>query len=230
MNNLSTTILENEANEYSNFKPALSSNDQINKNAFVCGTLSKPLGSNVVIAEKSRVLSKVSNQNKVFCRHKKWLDEMKDKKEKKEKEIKDKNQIKEGKKLAFIEKRDKRHRTYRKRVKKKLSFDSRKDNNGIYNTDFQDKFESESKPAWSLSESTALHVQEAKKIGEENELMHFVNSLDFEQYANDMELNLLIKKLEERVKFIAKEKKKEESKLQTIIDVSLLCFYSILLT
>ena len=72
------------------------------------------------------------------------------------------------------------------------------------------------KPAWCQSEAS----REASEIDAEMNLLSFVESLDFDQYTQDLELQALIGQVKERIKTLEREKKKDETKLRTCLDVS----------
>ena len=46
------------------------------ESSFICGTVKKPIGSNVAIAEKSRVLKRISKKDGALQKHIKWLKEL----------------------------------------------------------------------------------------------------------------------------------------------------------
>ena len=73
-----------------------------------------------------------------------------------------------------------------------------------------------SKPAWCQSEAT----HEALEMDAETNLLSFVEGLDFDQYTQDLELQALIGQLTERIKTLERENKKDQTKLQTCLDVS----------
>ena len=69
------------------------------------------------------------------------------------------------------------------------------------------------KPAWCQSEEMA-------EIDDEANLLDFVNGLDFDQYNEDLELQSLMGQVKERIKLLERDNKKDETKLQTCVDVS----------
>lgn len=72
------------------------------------------------------------------------------------------------------------------------------------------------KPAWCQSETD----REAAEIDDEINLLSFVEGLDFDQYTQDLELQSLMGQVKERIKLLEREHKKDETKLQTCLDVS----------
>ena len=72
------------------------------------------------------------------------------------------------------------------------------------------------KPAWCQSEAT----HEASEMDAETNLLSFVDGLDFDQYTQDLELHALIGQLKERIKTLERDNKKDQTKLQTCLDVS----------
>lgn len=73
------------------------------------------------------------------------------------------------------------------------------------------------KPAWCRSEEMAEMEDEAN-------LLDFVSGLDFDAYNEDLELQSLMGQLKARIKKLKHEKKKQEIKLQTCVDVRQICF------
>ena len=72
------------------------------------------------------------------------------------------------------------------------------------------------KPAWCQSETD----REASEMDEEAKLLDFVDSLDFDQYSQDLELQTLMDQVKERIKTLERDNKKDGTKLQTCLDVS----------
>jgi PAS domain-containing protein len=76
------------------------------------------------------------------------------------------------------------------------------------------------KPAWCQSKEAADTAQEMAEINEEADLLDFVHDLDFDQYNQDLELQVLLGQVKDRIKKLQREKKKDETTLQTCVDVS----------
>ena len=76
------------------------------------------------------------------------------------------------------------------------------------------------KPAWCQSETD----REAAEEDEDINLLSFVDGLDFEQYTQDLELQTLMGQVKDRIKLLEREHKKDETKLQTCLDVSAVSF------
>lgn len=72
------------------------------------------------------------------------------------------------------------------------------------------------KPAWCQSETD----HEATDMDDEADLLEFANGLDFDEYSQDLELQSLMGQVKERIKKLERENKKDETKLQTCLDVS----------
>ncbi len=53
-----------------------------NESSFICGTVKKPWGLNVVISEKSRVLKRISNKDGALQKHINWLKDLQEKRKK----------------------------------------------------------------------------------------------------------------------------------------------------
>ena len=196
-------------------------------NSFLCGTLSKPWGMNVKIPEKSRVLSRLSRTDGALSRHKLWLREMQEKKEKDAKQIQDEKMTKERKLKEFMERQAKLRAKARSEKQVKIDdaileqeHQSEEENNN--NSKGNIAGEKRCRPAWSLTESDAQNVQDESQAREEEELMNYVDNLDFESYYDDWELSVLMSQVKERIKKLEKEKKKDESKLKATIEVRII--------
>lgn len=81
---------------------------QRKKPNYSCGIVKKPLGSNVAIAEKSRVLKRISKKDGALQKHMKWL-----------KELQEEHRRLDEKKEAEIKQRLERRRLFRERQAKK---------------------------------------------------------------------------------------------------------------
>lgn len=71
--------------------------------SFICGTVAQPWGCNVIIDEKSRVLSRLSKKDGALSKHKKWLNELQKEKEKLEQQREQEKKDKEEKKKKFMD-------------------------------------------------------------------------------------------------------------------------------
>lgn len=191
-------------------------NSRPNKESFTCGTVKKPWGSNVVIAEKSRVLKRVSSKDSVICKHKAWLQEMQEKRKRAESERAEEQRVKEGRRKEFKAKQA----TKGAILHEKDEEFSRKDGGGFDDEDYTDASANTatSKPAWALTEDAAHVAAEEKEAEEEDDLLCFVENLDFDHYLHDMELNCLMKQVQERIRALQKEKNIDETKLQAVMD------------
>lgn len=76
------------------------------------------------------------------------------------------------------------------------------------------------KPAWCQSEASHKISEEIAVVNDEADLLDFVDNLDFDQYAEDLELHTMMGQVEGRIKTLEKEKKKDETRLQSVCDVS----------
>lgn len=75
-------------------------------------------------------------------------------------------------------------------------------------------------PAWCQSEAAHEAAEDTAVIDDENNLLDFVNGLDYEKYNEDLELQTLMGQVKKRIKLLEREHKKDETKLQTCLDVS----------
>lgn len=66
------------------------------------------------------------------------------------------------------------------------------------------------RPAWAMTEKTFESKHEEKKQQEEDELLNFVDNLDYEKVIEDIEVKVMLEKLEKRVIELEKEVQQEE--------------------
>lgn len=62
-----------------------------------------------------------------------------------------------------------------------------------------------SKPAWALTEDTAEFASDAKKMKEDDDLLDFAKSLNYDKYISDMEVKLMMDRLRKRIEDLEKE-------------------------
>lgn len=175
-----------------------------NESTFICGTVKKPLGSNVAVAEKSRVIKRISKKDSALHRHMTWLKELEENKKRLEEE-----------KKAEEERKAERMKLL-KRDATEDNLPGRKDDTGTDNVNAVSK----PKPAWCQTEEANKSEELAANNNDEQALLDFVQDLDFEQYTEDLELQTLMSQVKSRIKSLQKEKKKDETRLQACVDVS----------
>lgn len=189
--------------------------------SFTCGTVPKPWGTNVVIAEKSRVLSRLSKNDGALSRHKQWLREMQEKREMKQRQKQEENRIKEGRKRDFMEKQAKRRAKARADTSDDMGTQKWKEDDSFNTNDSElaTNGEKTHRPAWSLTETVDKKRQESMEKAEENELMAFVDDLDANIFYEDMELRVLMSQIKKRIRELEKERCIDERRLQAVINV-----------
>ena len=183
------------------------------KMSFVSSSVPKPVGTTVAIT-KSQVLKRMSKHESVLHKHIKWLKELEE----------EKRRLQEKKEAEEIEKAERKRSFIERDTETNEEFKSSKNGgsplatNGANSTTpalaVSDSVKI--KPAWCQSEAS----REASEIDAEMNLLSFVESLDFDQYTQDLELQALIGQVKERIKTLEREKKKDETKLRTCLDVS----------
>lgn len=68
------------------------------------------------------------------------------------------------------------------------------------------------KPAWAMTEAIAGNISEAKQQEEEDELLDFAKSLDYDRYISDMEVKLMMERLRKRIQDLEKEVEVEDQR------------------
>ena len=166
--------------------------------SFICGTAKKPWGSNVVINEKERVLKRINMKENALYKHRAWLKQMQQKRERSEKERVDSAQARDNRKRAFMSTQAaNRARVLNRTVTYEESAPA---NSGAHRGP-----SCRNAPPWAMPETVAQEFADAMEAKEEEDLLHFADSLDFEQYSHDMELCMLMKRVRERIQTMERE-------------------------
>lgn len=68
------------------------------------------------------------------------------------------------------------------------------------------------KPAWALSETNAEALHEAKLQSEEDDLLNFVDNLNYDQTIADIEIKVMTEKIRKRIEELEKDVEVEETR------------------
>mmetsp|Transcript_20639 Transcript_20639/g.48476 ORF Transcript_20639/g.48476 Transcript_20639/m.48476 type:complete len:362 (+) Transcript_20639:175-1260(+) len=199
---------------------------------FVCGTVAKPVGSNAAAARsaKSRVLKRINKNDSVLHKHQKWLHQLQEKRRQLEERKKADAERQLERRKAFMEREakkrlDKRNNELLAAKTKAPSTpetvptedDDESDGNTLISSSSAETG-ARARPAWCQTEKEREASEVATRHEEECRLLDFVDSLDFDQYSEDLELQTLIGQVKQRIKAIELENKKDATKLQTCVD------------
>ena len=209
-------------------------------NAFLCGTVKRPWGSNVVIAEKERVLKRVCNRNSAISKHMAWL-----------KDIQKERRVAQAKHAEELHQKEERMREFKtkqamKRAKLFEAADIAGDDCCSVISDCTESTAASStqslssvdadtpksstmacvpssinKPAWALTEEAAQREEEEREAAEEEDLLCFVDGLDFDEYSRDSELTFLMDQVKNRIESLQREKNVDEGRLEAIMSSEL---------
>lgn len=209
-------------------------------NAFLCGTVKRPWGSNVVIAEKERVLKRVCNRNSAISKHMAWL-----------KDIQKERRVAQAKHAEELHQKEERMREFKtkqamKRAKLFEAADIAGDDCCSVISDCTESTAASStqslssvdadtpksstmacvpssinKPAWALTEEAAQREEEEREAAEEEDLLCFVDGLDFDEYSRDSELTFLMDQVKYRIESLQREKNVDEGRLEAIMSSEL---------
>ena len=221
--------------------------------SFICGTVKRPWGSNVVIPEKSRVLNRLSQKNEVLNKHKKWLNELQKRKDARIQQKSQEEKEKETRKRNFMA-RSAKKRALARLVNSRNCFNDEKESMNEFdpenpfhsnapNSDGSDeenivnttntKIAPQRKnilinhrPAWSLTKTEANRLGEESESREEESLLAFVKDLNIEKYSEDLELKLLMDQVKRRINLLEKDTLHDEKRLQVVEEVSTSSFIS----
>ena len=208
----------------------------IESEAFVCGTVKKPWGIGNFVGktseEKTKVMSRLSKKDGALSKHKKWLKQMQEERERLEKDRAKEAHIKDERKRDFMEKQARKRSVAMQETSglcdnKWKGPEEEIDNVELYpsGTSLKENIppgrprnHSIVRPAWALTESVAKDIDNSAKVLEEENLLSFANDLDFDKYAHDLELNILMNQVKERIQALQKEKNVDEARLQSVMD------------
>ena len=76
------------------------------------------------------------------------------------------------------------------------------------------------RPAWALTENVANRTGTQKDHKEEENLLAFVQDLDFEKYSEDLELKILMNQVKQRIQSLVKDTSHDQKRLQVVEEVS----------
>lgn len=217
--------------------------------SFICRTVKKPWGRNVVISEKARVLCRLPHKESALSKHKKWLSDLQKERENcqlnemeeqiakdtrmrqfKEREARKRERVlssvgddmrieAEGEASTLVELKETEEQASLRLARcsdeevteikfhpsKRKTKNNRRDNEGNVLL-----------PAWAMTESKTERLEAEAVEMEHDELLSFVDGLDYEKFESDIELGLLMNKVKERIKVLEKERQKEEATLRRI--------------
>ena len=178
---------------------------------------------------KTRVLKRITKNDSALHKHIQWLKELQEDRRK----VDEKKELEEAQRLKrrseFME-REAKKRLLKRAAKEEALRDVEEEDDEILPSSLlpqcttasssADETYSSMKPAWCQSEEAAESAQEMAEINDEADLLDFVHDLDFDQYDQDLELQVLMGQVKDRIKKLQREKKKDETTLQTCVDVS----------
>ena len=194
-----------------------------------CGTVKRPVGriSNNAVIAKTRVLKRISKNDTALHKHMKWLKNLQEDLRKANESKRHDEQQRMKRRSDFMERESKKRlikRAAKEEALREAEFDGENappTHPSATNSSSLAADESSSmKPAWCQSKEAADTAQEMAEINEEADLLDFVHDLDFDQYNQDLELQVLLGQVKDRIKKLQREKKKDETTLQTCVDVS----------
>lgn len=219
--------ISNQMSKGSSIALGHNSNSNNEQGSFLCGTVPTPWGSTSmkIKSEKNKVLSRLSRNDGALSRHKQWLKDMKAKKKQQIREKEEKERLKKEKEREFMERQARRRKKIRELETSQcdecndesMIQDSFEEVDAQSISDPKRSGEKRCRPVWALTESEAKNVDQCMKNEEEEELMNFVDGLDFQQYFDDMELKVLMTQVKDRINQLERQRKKDQCFLNTIL-------------
>jgi hypothetical protein len=177
--------------------------------------------------EKARAFMRLSSNADALVRHKKWLKDIEDQKVARKKASEEQLRIKLEKKRKFRLSQAKKRREYK--IESQANYQEEHDDK---NEPVQPGEEEQVnkvvkvteclyKPAWALTESSAHSKTLSQEMVEEEGLLNFIESLDIDAFYQDMEINILVNHLKERIRKLEEDRKCNEDQLHMLCNVSL---------
>lgn len=205
-----------------------------------CGKAPTPMGVNSSrtksdrshkYIEKSNLISMINKNNGALKRHKHWLRETQLKRQKLRQEREDAQKAKEMKLQRFKEEQARK----RAEIRDSLNVDDIpevicvtqdvEDENDCTQENLLEcavsKPQTQDKPTWAMTKEETEGIEEYLQMKEETDLLEFVDGLNFQHFYDDLELNVLMAQVKDRIHNLEKDTKKKQSKLHTVIEVSL---------
>lgn len=206
-----------------------------------CGKAPTPMGVNSSrkkndrnhkYVEKSNLISMINKNNGALKRHKHWLRETQLKRQKLRQEREDAQKAKEMKLQRFKEEQARK----RAEIRDSLNIDDIPEVICV-TQDVEDENDSctqekllecavskplmQDKPTWAMTKEETEGVEEYLQMKEETDLLDFVDGLNFQQFSNDLELNVLMEQVKNRIHILETDTKQKESKLHAVMKVSI---------
>ena len=165
----------------------------------------KPVGSNIVIHEKERVLKRMDKSKCALNKHRKWLISLQKMKKEHQASLDQESQDKINQLRSFMAHEEEKRRLY-------LGLDeaaNELDEVIIVNSK---KNKKELRlPAWALTESEFEHQQAEIDAAEERHLLDFVDNLgDLDLFEADMEIDVLLDDVQSQVSRLVKMQSNDE--------------------
>lgn len=190
------------------------------KGVFSCGKVPEAPGLNPPVSLREKA-PKRNVKDSVLTKHKKWLQDLQKARDELEERVRDEARQKEEATQRFKEnERMKRELARSLNQAKSDSKDSDNDKPEVDSKYNEVKSESKSnklnRPAWALTEDIAEKKKEHNDELEEDELLNFVEDLDYDNIIDELEIKAVIGRLKERITSLEQEimsdNKNEESK------------------
>jgi len=193
---------------FAGVEPNSKTTSEADKSSFRCGVVTDSAGSNVSINnlfEKTRI--KRPKKETALTKHRKWLVELQSTKDRLETQYVEDNQRKVEELHKFTEREQKMRQL------------ARESHHGSDDKQSENHKEPESKspevkkkvgvkmprPAWALSKDAADEKAEEKLNDEDEELLEFAKGLDFDKYIDDLEVQTMIDRVQQRVSELERE-------------------------
>jgi hypothetical protein len=165
-----------------------------------------------VVAQKSRVLKRISKKDSALVRHLAWLRELQENKTR----LNEERRIEEEQKLERqrLLKENQRNNT------KKLALLASERSLLKEQSDKVDASRKLDRPGWCQTDDAQSEAKIRAQANNENGLLEFIEQLNFDQYNEDLELQTLIGQVKDRIKYLEMDKRKDERLLQSCTYVS----------
>jgi len=168
------------------------------------------------------VVSRLSSNLDALVRHKKWLKDVEAQKISKKVALEESSRIKSERRRKFKLSQAKKRRDYKIEAQANIHpQESDRESNPAKMDQVHIANDSFNKPAWALTETFAQSKIRSQMVAEEEALLDFIESLDLETLYHDLELNILVNHLKERIRTLEADRKVNQNQLQMLCYVCL---------
>ena len=187
--------------------------------SFIAGTIEVALGANVSITGDPALSAKdlkdvkrsSSKKDSVLSKHREWLADLQRTKDKLQEEYLQEVEGKEKSRERFMDREAKMRAMVRGTLHPDRAESDEEEGDSAPSPErAAQRKRPEGKPAWALTEAKAMEAADDRLEDDVDNLLDFATDLDFDKYADDMELRVLIDQVKGRITKLEIERNQED--------------------